>query len=177
MRFSFTAGNLRSISHSIVLGVLLTSILAAMTVLATPETVHAQDQDVKEQLPKEKRNPGTHLVTLLVRSIPLVFCVALPFVTFGVVLLMVAKRLTFRNICFVIGVVLIVGPIWGFFGNLVFQLGAFRQLGEMEGAPKAAELADWGSLALTSICVGLAMCPIGILTIVFAAFRLKDQQE
>lgn len=173
MRFTCPTRNLRFLA----LGVLAIGILASMTMLATPDTSQAQEDnpdEVKTPVAKERRNPIIHLATDCARSSCVVFGVALPFVVFGMVLLMIAKKLTLRNACFVIGGILIAGPVWGSLGSVVGTIGAFRVLAETEGAPDAKALADAPSLAFASICVGLAMCPVGITTIVFAAFRLKS---
>lgn len=73
----------------------------------------------------------------------------------------------------VVGIVLALGPIWGMIGTVVGMVLAFDNLAQQQ--PQVDVLAGNISLALFATVVGWIACPIGIVIIIVAAFKLaKD---
>ena len=79
----------------------------------------------------------------------------------------------------VIGILLALGPVWGFVGTVLGITRAFSHLAEL-GSASNDVLAEDISLALYTTAAGLIMCPIGIVLIVIAAIKmskLKKQEQ
>jgi len=66
------------------------------------------------------------------------------------------------------GILLALGPVWGFLGTVIGMIGAFGDLAEKTGEAKAEALASNIEFALYTTVAGCVMCPIGIVIIVLA---------
>jgi biopolymer transport protein ExbB len=73
-----------------------------------------------------------------------------------------------------LGIVGTLGPLLGLVGTVSGMIGAFRKLGEAEGAPKAADLAGEISHALVVTLVGVAIACPAIFFFTFFKNRLTS---
>lgn len=68
-----------------------------------------------------------------------------------------------------IGIIAAVGPMLGLLGTVIGMIGAFRSIGQLEGASRSTELASFMSIALVCTAEGLIIAiPC---TVVFSLFR------
>ncbi len=68
-----------------------------------------------------------------------------------------------------IGIIAAVGPMLGLLGTVIGMIGAFRSIGQLEGASRSSELASFMSVALVCTAEGLIIAiPC---TILFSMFR------
>ena len=70
----------------------------------------------------------------------------------------------------VLGVFLVLGPLWGMLGTVVGMIRAFSALSRSQ-APQPEQLATDISTALYATMAGWIVFPIGIVTIVVYAIR------
>jgi biopolymer transport protein ExbB len=73
-----------------------------------------------------------------------------------------------------LGIIGTLGPLLGLVGTVSGMIGAFRKLGETEGAPKAADLAGEISHALVVTLVGVAIACPAIFAFTFFKNRLTN---
>src|SRR5262249_51705858 len=73
-----------------------------------------------------------------------------------------------------LGIIGTLGPLLGLVGTVSGMIGAFRKLGETEGAPKAADLAGEISHALVVTLVGVAIACPAIFFFTFFKNRLTN---
>lgn len=223
---SLAAGKLRSGIVSFMLGVFVLTFLTSVSVLVTPNTALAQDDEGDQPAEKTKTNPIVHFF----KSIGIVFGLIFAAISVGMVALIIILLLDLRlgesvppsfveeftemvnkrqfkqayELCrtestFIarvltagmgrlqygiedareamammndsvrsskdswisyLGIIGTLGPLLGLVGTVSGMIGAFRKLGETEGAPKAADLAGEISHALVVTLVGVAIaCP------------------
>lgn len=68
-----------------------------------------------------------------------------------------------------IGIIAAVGPMLGLLGTVIGMIGAFRSIGQLEGASRSTELASFMSIALVCTAEGLIIAiPC---TVIFSLFR------
>jgi biopolymer transport protein ExbB len=68
-----------------------------------------------------------------------------------------------------IGIIAAVGPMLGLLGTVIGMIGAFRSIGQLEGASRSSELASFMSIALVCTAEGLIIAiPC---TVIFSLFR------
>lgn len=68
-----------------------------------------------------------------------------------------------------IGIIAAVGPMLGLLGTVIGMIGAFRSIGQLEGASRSTELASFMSIAL--ICTAEGLIIAIPCTILFSVFR------
>jgi biopolymer transport protein ExbB len=73
-----------------------------------------------------------------------------------------------------LGIIGTLGPLLGLVGTVSGMIGAFKKLGEVEGAPKAADLAAEISHALVVTLVGVAIACPAIFFFTFFKNRLTN---
>ena len=77
----------------------------------------------------------------------------------------------------IVGVLLVLGPVWGLVGTVLGMTQAFGRLAQ--GAPQPEDLASDISLSLYSTAAGYIVWPIGVVLVVVAAIKIskcKKQQ-
>jgi biopolymer transport protein ExbB/TolQ len=73
------------------------------------------------------------------------------------------------------GVILALGPLWGWLGTVVGMVMAFGRLAQ--GEPEVEALARDISFALYTTVAGLVACPIGIAVIIVTVIKLTKTKE
>jgi len=68
-----------------------------------------------------------------------------------------------------IGIIAAVGPMLGLLGTVIGMIGAFRSIGQLEGASRSSELASFMSIAL--ICTAEGLIIAIPCTVIFSLFR------
>ncbi len=72
------------------------------------------------------------------------------------------------------GVILALGPIWGWLGTVLGMVMAFSRLAQ--GEPEVEALAHDISFALYTTVAGLIACPIGIAIIIITVIKLTTTE-
>jgi hypothetical protein len=167
---SLAAGKPSSTLLSRMVGCFVFTLIVGMTVM-TPSVAVAQDVEPAKPAAKEKNNPAINIFKWI--GIPVGLLVAISVIVILVLALRwrqampptVPPKMQEKGIvvaAIVVGIILTLGPVCGLGGAMIGQVRSFRQLGEAEGAPNAADLAGEMSLALYSTFAGCAACPVGI---------------
>ena len=76
------------------------------------------------------------------------------------------EQRTKPTVGFVIGIILLLGPLWGMIGTILSMKLAFKQ-----PQPQVETMASNIGLALYPTVIGLIACPIGIVTIIVSAIK------
>jgi hypothetical protein len=144
--------------------------------LLAPSMALAQEEEPAMQIPKSK-TPAPSVKPMIFTVIYLTVLMALAAaLTIALVLAYRMDKIAGSTVCFIVGAVLVISPVFGIVGSSAVQLVIMATTPENDGAPKPGVIAnDMRSalpLAVFSIATFVAF-PVGILAIVAAFFFKK----
>jgi len=71
----------------------------------------------------------------------------------------------------VLGIILAMGPVWGFLGTLFGMMSSFQQVAASSAPPTPKGVAEGIAISQYSTFIGLAIAPVGALLIAWYVIR------